>query len=113
MELVGAANNSAGASHQQFNKTLESLDSKLEKLGVAWDTFLMGIADNEIIKDMIDLLTDVINLINKITTLGGKSSDSFSIITKLGLTAVALRGGKALLTKGISSLVSAFALGGE
>ena len=113
MELVGAANNSAGASQQQFNKTLESLDSKLEKLGVAWDTFLMGIADNEIIKDMIDLLADLINLINQITTLGGKSSDSFSIITKLGLTVVGLRGAKALLGKGITALVSSFTSAGS
>jgi hypothetical protein len=29
MELVNAANNSAGASQEQFNKTLESLDAKL------------------------------------------------------------------------------------
>jgi hypothetical protein len=28
-ELVSAANNSAGASQKQFNKTLESLDAKL------------------------------------------------------------------------------------
>ncbi len=31
-ELLGAANNSAGASQEQFNKTLESMDSKLNKL---------------------------------------------------------------------------------
>jgi hypothetical protein len=73
----------------------------------------MGIADNEIIKDMIDLLTDFIILVNKITTLGGKSSDSFSIITKLGLTAAALRGAKALLGKGIASLVSSFTSAGS
>jgi hypothetical protein len=29
MELVSAANNSAGASQEQFDKTLESLDAKL------------------------------------------------------------------------------------
>jgi hypothetical protein len=29
VELVSAANNSAGSSQEQFNKTLESLDAKL------------------------------------------------------------------------------------
>jgi len=29
IELVNAANNSAGAGQEQFNKTLESLDAKL------------------------------------------------------------------------------------
>jgi hypothetical protein len=36
-ELVGMANNSAGASQKQFNKTMESLEAKLNRLKVAWD----------------------------------------------------------------------------
>ena len=41
MELVNAANNSAGASQEQFNKTLESLDAKLQRLKNAWAEFTM------------------------------------------------------------------------
>jgi hypothetical protein len=37
MELVNAANSSAGASQKQFEKTTESLESKLNQLRNAWD----------------------------------------------------------------------------
>ena len=67
MELVSAANNSAGASQKQFDKTLESLDSKLNRLKDAWDQFTMGIANNTLIKAGVDALTGLINLLNKIT----------------------------------------------
>ena len=40
MELVSAANNSAGASQKQFEKTLDSMESKLAKLKNAWDEFV-------------------------------------------------------------------------
>lgn len=66
MELVGAANTSAGASQKQFEKTLESLQSKLAQLSNSWKTFLMGIADNAIIKTVIDLLTNLLDTINKL-----------------------------------------------
>jgi TP901 family phage tail tape measure protein len=36
MELVSAANNSAGASQEQFDKTMESLEAKLQQLQNAW-----------------------------------------------------------------------------
>ena len=67
MELVSAANNSAGASQKQFDKTLESLEAKLNNLKNAWDQFTMGIANNTIIKAGIDALTGFLNLINKLT----------------------------------------------
>ena len=50
VELVNAANNSAGASQEQFNKTLESMETLLAKLKNAWNEFTMGIANNEILK---------------------------------------------------------------
>jgi TP901 family phage tail tape measure protein len=67
MELVNAANNSAGASQKQFDKTLESLEAKLNQLKDAWDQFTMGIANNTLIKAGVDALTALINLLNKMT----------------------------------------------
>ena len=64
MELVSAANNSAGASQKQFEKTLDSMESKLTKLKNAWDEFVMGLANNEVIKLGIDVLTGFLNVIN-------------------------------------------------
>ena len=113
MELVNAANNSAGASQRQFNKTLESLDAKLEQLRVAWDQFLMGIANNEVIKDAIDLLTELLKIINKITTLGGKGTDAFSLVSKLGITYGGLKLGKKALDGFLTSMISSFTTSGE
>lgn len=91
MELVAAANNSAGASQKQFSKTLESLDAKLQKLKNAWDTFTMGLANNELIKGGVDLLTRLLETANDLTDdLGG----TIGSIAKLGITLAALKAGK-------------------
>ena len=66
MQLVDAAYNSTGASQEQFEKTLDSLEAKLNQLKNAWDLFTMGIANNQLIKGAIDLLTDFINGINNL-----------------------------------------------
>lgn len=66
-QLVAAANNSAGASNIQFEKTLESLASKLNRLKNAWDSFTMGIMDDELVKGGIDLLTGLLETVNKLT----------------------------------------------
>lgn len=93
MELVNAATNSAGASQKQFNKTLESLDAKLQKLKNAWDTFTMGLANSEIVKGGVDLLTWILETVNKLTEafdgIGGS-------VAKIGLAIAALRAGKGL-----------------
>lgn len=67
MQLVSAANNSAGASQKQFDKTLESLESKLNQLETAWHEFTMGIANNTLIKAGVDAITGLLNIINKLT----------------------------------------------
>ena len=65
-ELVSAAYNSTGASQEQFEKTLDSLEAKLTKLKNAWDQFAMGLANNEFIKGVVDVLTGLLNTINSI-----------------------------------------------
>lgn len=66
-ELVAAANNSAGASARQFEKTQESLRSKIAKLKNAWNEFTMGILDSDLVKFGVDMLTKFLEIINKIT----------------------------------------------
>lgn len=67
LELVDAAENSQGASQEQFDKTLESLDSKLNQLSNAWQEFTMGLANEGIIKTAVDGLTGLVTILNKIT----------------------------------------------
>lgn len=89
-ELVTAANNAAGASAQQYNKTLESLETKLNQLKNAWDEFTLGIADSKVIKFAVDSLKTIITLINKVTGVLGTNIGGFA---KLGVVIGALKGG--------------------
>jgi TP901 family phage tail tape measure protein len=85
-ELVTAANNSAGASQEQFAKTAESLEFKLNQLKDAWNEFSMGILQSDLVKFGVDVLKTFLEIINKATSafdgLGGS-------ITKV-LTTIAL-----------------------
>ena len=89
-ELVTAANNSAGASQKQFEKTMDSLESKLEKLSNAWHEFTMGILDSELVKTGVDILTKFLEIVNKATSafdgMFGSMTKIASILTifKLG-----------------------------
>ena len=71
LELMDYANNSTGASSEQFGKTMESLEAKLNKLKNAWDLFRMGLASNDMVKGFVDGLTTALNVI---TTLIDKLS---------------------------------------
>lgn len=76
VELVNAAYNSAGSSQEQFEKTTESLESKINRLHNAWQEFTMNLSNNAIIKGVVDLLTGLLNIINKITTVGDTMNNS-------------------------------------
>lgn len=93
MELVAAATNSAGASQKQFEKTTDSLESKLNRLSNAWDAFTMGLANNELIKLGVDLLTGLLNTINTITGVLPGAGEG---IAKLLITIGALKAGGAI-----------------
>ena len=108
MQLMEAANNSAGASDEQFGKTMDSLESKLNKLHNAWQAFTMGIANNSMIKLAVDgitsLLTGVNNLIDALSLGSGPLKSFLSLFTAFtGLKA----GGKIInsLIGGLGGLI--------
>ena len=70
-ELVTAANNAAGASELQYQKTLDSLESKLNKLKNSWNEFITSIANQKIIKLIVDSLRTLLDTINKLTGNSG------------------------------------------
>lgn len=129
MQLVTAANESAGASQKQFEKTTESLESKLNKLSNAWQQFTMGLANNQVIKALVSGLTDFVNVINYITELTGQEGlgGVITSINKLIVTMVGLKIGQSVFDAffktyatlkeangGVHSLGNAFqALGGS
>ena len=107
MELATAANNSAGASQQQFDKTLESIEAKLQKLSNAWDEFTMGLANNQILKGGIDLLTGLVTGINKLTDVISRGNGAVKSVLNLGTALLGLKTGGAVLSGILASISSA------
>lgn len=110
MELVEAANNSAGASQKQFEKTLDSMASKLNRLKNAWNQFTMGLMNDKLIKGGIDALTKSFTVINKIIDFLGKIPPKpFEGITKSALTLATTLGmlniGKKMTRGGVMGVV--------
>ena len=112
MELVNAANNSAGASQNQFNKTLESLGAKLNNLKNAWNEFTMGITNNQAIKFGVDALTWLLNIINKVTGAAGNEGIGglITAISKLTFAWAALKSGRAIFNSVFSGFGTQAAL---
>lgn len=104
MELVDAANNSAGASNEQFSKTVDSLESKLNKLSNAWNEFTMGLANSTVIKTGVDMLTTLLELVNNIT---GAFGDGVGGVLKFGAAIGGIKLGKNLVNKGFSKIGTA------
>jgi hypothetical protein len=73
------------------------MEAKLQKLQNAWNQFLMGLANNEILKGAIDALTFIINGVNKLTdALSGGNGLVKSLISLVAVIG-ALKGGRSLL----------------
>lgn len=109
MELVDAANNSAGASQRQFEKTTESLESKINKLKNAWNEFTRNLANSAVIKGFIDILTTLINVVNKILNMmpGG-----ISMIVAFGIAIKGLGVGRKVLQALIATLTELISVSG-
>jgi TP901 family phage tail tape measure protein len=95
-ELVTSANNSAGASQRQFEKTLEGVEAKLAKLKNAWDEFTMGIMNSDFVKFAIDALTKILEVINKATSA---FDGIFGSIVKIAGVLAIFKLGQALFNK--------------
>lgn len=106
-ELVASATNASGAADEQYGKTLDSLETKLNKLKNAWDQFTMGIANNAVVKAAVDLLTGLISILNTLTEKLGSVGGAFA---KLGLTLAGLKTGKVLFGSLLASITK---MGGE
>ena len=94
MELVDAAYNSAGSSQTQFEKTLDSLQSKLNRLANAWTEFTTGITNSELIKVGVDVLTGILEFVNNLTDNFGSLGNS---ISKVVIAFGGLMGGSKIL----------------
>ena len=65
LELSEESANSAGQQSLMHAKAMDSIESKLKQLTVAWQEFVSNLANSKIFKVAIEGLTKLINLINK------------------------------------------------
>lgn len=70
LELVTIATNSAGAANEQYEKTLDSLEAKMNSFRNELSNFLLGLFPVDAIKAGLDILTKVLEVINNIMNLG-------------------------------------------
>lgn len=97
VELTTAANSASGASMEQYNKTLESVETKINQLKNAWNEFLMGIANDEFIKKVLDFANDLLSGINKITDGISGGNGLLKALANIGVAIGALKLGKTIL----------------
>lgn len=100
-ELVGYAYDSAGFANEQYQKTLESLETKLNQLENAWNTFTMGFADSSLVKGLVDVLTSLITAFDNFTNVLPGVTGS---LVKLTMSVIAFKVAAALATTGIENL---------
>ena len=114
LELTGYAADSAGASQQQFDKTLESFQSKLAKFQNALDVFYTNLANNTIVKGFLDIMTALINTINALIQPFADANNIIAnfagALIEVGIIAVAFKVALAML--GATARKTAVAMSG-
>lgn len=85
MYLTNAAYSAQGASQEQYAKTLDSLRSKLAQLKNSWDTFVLTLADSDIIKGAVDLFRSLLDTVNGVSDAFGRLSGVFKVALTAGI----------------------------
>ena len=70
LELVDIAQNSNGASAAQFAKTLDSLEAKMNNIKSSFEEFIGTIVGSELVKDILDSVNTILQMINDIAEAG-------------------------------------------
>ena len=97
-ELVDAAYNSAGSSQEQFEKTLDSLESILNGLQVAWTQFITTVANNQVIKTVIQLLTQLLDILNGLSNFVSGFGDIWGSLFNTALLTGGILAARKVLT---------------
>jgi hypothetical protein len=83
------------------------MEAKLQKLKNAWQEFLMGIANNQILKGAVTALTGLIEGINKLVEIISGGSGAVKSVLNLGVALLGLKTGSAVLSGVLASISSA------
>lgn len=105
LKLTGDAANSAGSAQTQFSKTLDSLQSKLNKLNNALDLFWTNLFDNSVMKLAIDTMTGFMDIINGIL---GALPEFARGITGIAMTVATFVGASKIMNLGLTKTAEIF-----
>lgn len=111
VELTQMAYNSAGSGQEQFEKTLDSLQAKIEKFKAEWQTFIMGIANSDAIKGIIDVGTKILEIINKIIDGISGGNGLVKSIASIATAVGVFKGGRSLIKMAVGGAGN-YGLGG-
>lgn len=93
-ELAEIANNSAGASQIQFAKTLDSVNTKVNKLSSNFQKLIGNLVENQAVRDFLDLLNDALSSLVEVSDKGilafASAMVAVGFITKNALSLVIL-----------------------
>jgi archaellum component FlaC len=82
---------------------MDSLDAKLNQLKNAWTEFTTGILNSGVVKFFVDLLTNVLNTVNKMTagfnTLSNGAQGIVKSISKIGVITAVFNLAKSMFEK--------------
>lgn len=78
LELVNAAQNSSGASAEQFAKTLDSVETKINNLRSSFEEFIGTTIQSSFVKDLLDGINTILQFINDVADQGGVALTAFA-----------------------------------
>ena len=98
-QMMGVAANSTGTATERMGIYLDSVEAKTNNLKAAWEGFIMSLQQSEGFKDMIDWLTDLLEmlenvdwqLVGSIATIGAVITIIVKLISTINTLGVALK----------------------
>ena len=92
-EIQGYATDSKGASQKQFDKTLDSLETKTQRLKNTFDEFSMSFMNSTMIKGSVDALNGFVGMFTKIDSAISKlGTGAGTTFAKMGVGIAAVTG---------------------
>ncbi len=70
MELIGIANDAAGASTSQFNKTLDSVQAKANQVKANFESIIGNLINNEFVRGLLTAVNNVMKVLSNLAKMG-------------------------------------------
>ena len=110
LELTDMAYNSAGSGQEQYEKTLESIQAKTTKFKDEWQSFIMGISNNDAVKWIVDAGTTILSTLNQIIDKISGGNGLIKALLSLAAAFGTFAAGKALFTNTLGKVGGALGL---